>query len=738
LIESLKARFAGRRHARPVRIKTPTVLQMEAVECGAASLAIMLAAHGRWVPLADLRRDCGVSRDGSKASNVLAAARRYGMKAKGFKKSLEGLQDLRPPFIVFWNFNHFLVVEGFGDGRVWLNDPSAGRRSVTLAEFDEAYTGVVLVLEPGPEFVRGGHRPSIVKALRRRLAGHYPPLLYCMLVGLLLVVPGLAVPVFSQIFVDRILVEGLHDWLQPLLIGMAVTAGLDVCLYRLRTLHLRRLKLALSVGLSTEFLWHLFRLPAGFYAQRFAGEIASRFRLNDNVAAILSGRLAITAIDALMVLFYGAMMLFYDVPLTLVAMAFAVVNVLVLRWLSHRRADASLALQVAHGKVAGTAIAGLQAIETLKASASEGDFFTKWAGYNTAAINASQRFAKQELVLGLLPGVVGSLSTLSLLVIGGLRVMDGHLSIGMLTAFQSLTASFLAPVASLMNLGSTLQTLQSDISRLDDVLGNQALAVATPATTATVRLQGAIDLVDVSFGYNPVESPLITGFSLSVLPGQRVALVGGSGSGKSTLAKLVSGLYQPTGGDVRFDGAGRAAWPQAVLANSIALVDQDIVLFSGPVRDNLTLWDDTVAEETLVAACRDAAIHDVILALPGGYDAVLGEGGIALSGGQRQRLEIARALVGNPAILIMDEATSALDAETEAIIDRNLRRRGCTCLIVAHRLSTFRDCDEIIVLDRGQAVQRGTHDALSQTDGLYRSLVLSEQEAFPPAAEAVP
>ncbi len=733
------------------RVKTPTLLQMEAVECGAAALGIILGYYGRIVPLSELRGECGVSRDGSKASNVLKAARSYGLQAKGFKKELDQLPDLSPPYIVFWNFNHFLVVEGFSSSWVYLNDPGTGPRKVSRQEFDEGYTGVVLVMEPGAEFEKGGRKPSLILSLWSRLKGATGVLIYCLLAGFLLTLVGLSVPVFSQVFVDEILVQGRQHWLRPLLLAMAIAAVLQGVLTLLRLRYLRRLKVKLSVGMSSRFLWHILRLPVSFYAQRFAGEISNRTSLNDQVADVLSGRLATTVIDAVMVIFYAIVMLQYDWLLTLVVASFATVNVLTLQWISRQRVDANQRLIQEYGKAAGASIAALQSIETLKASGLESDFFSRWSGYYTKAINSQQELGVTNQTFSILPTLLSSLSSMALLVVGGLRVMDGHLSIGMLIAFQGLMQSFLLPVNNLVNFGSTLQEMEGNLIRLDDVLDNpidgageqgnrgaggagEAGGVNSPSSISSSssplpRLQGYVELENVTFGYSRLDPPLIENFSLSVKPGQRVALVGGSGSGKSTVAKLVSGLYEPWEGEICFDGQPRKQIPQSILTNSVALVEQDILMFGGTVRENLTLWDTTVADKNLVRASKDAAIDDVIFSMSGGFDAELIEGAANLSGGQRQRLEIARALVNNPSILIMDEATSALDSETEKIIDQNLRRRGCTCLIVAHRLSTIRDCDEIIVLERGKVVQRGTHEELWQVEGVYSRLISSEEGA---------
>ncbi len=727
------------------RVRTPTLLQIEATECGAAALGIILGYYDRIVPLTELRRECGISRDGSNAMNIVKAARNYGLNAKGFKKVLSSLKTLPPPYIVFWNFNHFLVVEGFGKNCVYLNDPATGRRTVSLEELDRAYTGVVLVMEPGADFQKGGKKNDIISALCERLNNSRGSILFCFLAGLLLTVPRLAVPGFTQVFVDEILISDRQDWIRPLVLGMVLTAILRALLARLRLTYLRKLMLKLSVTMSGQFLWHILRLPVGFYAQRFAGEISSRVSLNDKIADILSGRLATTVIDSVMMVFYFLIMLQYDWVLSMIAVGFAALNFFALQYLSRTRVDANMKLAAEYGKVNGVAIALIQNIETVKANGLESDSFAKFAGYYAKALNAQQELALQTQILTILPTVLTALTTASILVVGGFRVMNGSLSIGMLVAYQSLTASFLDPVNSLVNFGSLLQDLEADLNRLDDVLQNSVDAevertcigglktgklgdnlLLSRTDTVPFRLHGGIELQNITFGYSRLDNALIENFSLTLKPGQRVAIVGGSGSGKSTIAKLICGLYEPWLGEIYFDGVPRTQIKRSVLANSLAMVEQDIFLFAGTIRENLTLWDSTVPQADLVQACRDAAIHDLIVSLPGGYDAVLIEGGMNMSGGQRQRLEIARALVRNPSVLVMDEATSALDAQTELIIDQNLRQRGCSCIVVAHRLSTIRDCDEIIVLEQGKVVQRGTHEELWESGGKYANLLRTE------------
>ena len=717
------------------RVKTPTLLQMEAVECGAAALGIILRYYGRVVPLTDLRQECGVSRDGSKASNMLKAARRYDLEAKGYKKELEKLKELEPPFIVFWNFNHFLVVEGFGQEKVYLNDPATGPRKASFKEFDHSYTGVALVMQPGEDFVKGGREPSVIHSLWSRLQGDAGALAYCVLAGFFLTLIGLVVPAFSQVFVDEILIEGRFQWLRPLLLAMAITAIFQVVLKLLQFRYLRRLKIKLAVGMSSRFFWHILRLPTDFYAQRFAGEICNRISLNDTVAESLSGELATTMISTVMTIFYVLVMFQYDMVLTGLVIVFAAINIITLQLVSRKRVDANQKLIQEHGKASGVAIAGLQSIETLKASGLESDFFSRWSGYYTKATNSQQELGVTNQVLSNLPVLLSSLSSAFLLIVGGFRVMDGYLSIGMLVAFQSIVSNFQKPVNDLVTFAGKLQELEGNLIRLDDVLDNPtdpqlsvreqaSLPSGNDADELPARLQGYIEIRDLTFGYSRLDPPLIENFNLSVKPGQRIALVGGSGSGKSTIAKVIVGLSQPWSGEICFDGKPRTEIPHQILSNSIAMVEQDILMFAGTVRDNLTLWDTTIRDRSLKRACQDAAIDDVVNSLNGGYESQLQEGAGNLSGGQRQRLEIARALANNPSILIMDEATSALDSETEKIIDRHLRRRGCTCLIVAHRLSTIRDSDLIVVLEAGKVVQQGTHEELQQSDGVYSTLDL--------------
>jgi NHLM bacteriocin system ABC transporter peptidase/ATP-binding protein len=728
---------------------------MEAVECGAAALAMVLGYYGKIVSLEELRVACGVSRDGTKASNIVKAARSYGLIAKGFSKQPGDLPSMPLPMIVFWNFNHFVVVEGFARGRVYLNDPAFGPRVVSDSEFAESFTGVVLVFEPGPEFKPGGSKPGLIGPLRKRLQGSESGLLYVLLASLFLALPGLVAPAFTKVFVDYVLVRDMKSWVGPLLLGLAITAALQAGLTWLQRRSLLRLETKLALTSSYRFFRHVLRLPVEFFTQRYGGEIGSRVEMNDRIAQLLSGDLAANLLNVLMAVFYVALMLCLNPLLTLVGVAITGLNVVALQYVSRARKDVNMRLLQERAKLMGTSMSGLQTIETLKATGSESDFFSRWAGYLAKVLVADQKMSVYTLALGAVPPLLTTLNTVAILGLGALQVMDGTMSVGMLVAFQSLMMSFAAPVNELVRLGGTLQEVEGEMTRLDDVLrypmdpllgesqiedrgsriedrktepsGSQtSVSALLPPASLPVKLSGRLELRGITYGYSRLDPPLIQDFNLSMLPGTRVALVGFSASGKTTLAKLISGVYQPWSGEVLLDGRPRWEVPRLVVTNSLAMVDQDFFLYAGTVREVLTMWDSTVPEEDMVRAALDACIHEDIAARAGGYDSKVEEGGINFSGGQRQRLEIARALVGNPTLLVLDEATSALDPVTEKQIDDNLRRRGCTCVIVAHRLSTIRDCDEIIVLSQGQIAQRGTHETLLRADGLYKRLIAEQ------------
>lgn len=716
--------------------RTRTVIQMEAVECGAACLGSILGYHGRYVSLEELRVACGSSRDGVTAQNLLRAARRYEMEAYGMRCELEGLAEVPLPCVLFWNFNHFVVLEGIVGNTVHLNDPATGPRATTLGELDESFTGVALVMKPTPEFTRAGAEPALLPAMRRRLRGAGDGVAFALLAGLALVVPGIVVPTFARIFVDQVLVQQQRSWVGPLLFGMLVAAVLRAAARWLREYLLERLGTRIAVVESERFLQHVLRLPIPFYQQRTAGDLAARVALNEQLAHLLTGRAAGAVIDLGLLVCYVGLMLLYDWQVALLSTAVVALDLLLLRAVSKRRVDGSRRLLQEQGKLEGALMGGLMTIETVKATSRESDLFAALAGYLTRIANTTQELARQSLLLELIPGLLTALGAAVVLGLGGLHVMEGTLTIGMLVALQSLQASLFEPVRNLVALGEQLQDAVGQVGRLDDVLQHPTdTLLAAPAVHVAppARLNGRLELRNVTFGYSRLAPPLLRDFSVTLTPGARVALVGASGSGKSTVSKLVCRLYEPWEGEILFDGIPAAHIDRDLFSASVAFVDQELHLFSGTVRDSITLWDATIPDEQVVQAARDALVHDFIMSRPGGYRAMLTEGGANLSGGQRQRLDIARALAGSPRILVLDEATSALDTLTETAIDRNLRRRGCTCLIVAHRLSTVRDCDEILVLDDGVVVQRGTHASLlRERGGHYRRLLdLSAQGSVP-------
>ena len=710
--------------------KTKTTLQMEALECGAAALSMILKYYKRYVPLEQLRLDCGVSRDGTKANNMLKAARKYGLEAKGIKVELGGLKKASYPAVIFWNFNHFVVLEGFKHGKAYIDDPASGRRYVDFDEFDDSFTGIVLMFRPGEEFEKGGSKPAIWPKIKRRLEGRLSILMFMILIGFLMFILGFLYPSFSRFFIDDILVAGSMRQLKPLLAFMAGSLVINGVLTWVQQTCLLRFQERISLKTSSEFVQHLFKLPVQFFIQRMPGELCNRIESNTSIANVICEQLISVVINGVTGVFFGVLMFIYDVPLTLMSISLVSVMAVVFLISSAKIKSKSFKIEMEGGKLSGTTISGIEMIESLKASGSENDFFQQWAGQQAKVVLEGQNLAMVNLGNSVTPSVISSVLNILVLTVGAFRVMDGHLTIGMLIAYQSLLSSFMGPVSTFISLGKTLMGIDADMQRVDDVMDYPAPPVFKESPEVTdenylpyERLQGSISMRNVSFGYSRLSPPLLEGFNLELTPGKRIALVGGSGSGKSTIGKLLSCLYEPWEGEILFDGKPVSEIDRKVFSASVSVVDQSISIFDGTIKDNITMWNSTIPIEHYVQAAKDACIHDVIISRPDGYYAKLIEGGKNFSGGQRQRLEIARALAINPRILIMDEATSALDAVTEATVDRNLRRRGCTSIIIAHRLSTIRDCDEIIVLDTGKVVQRGTHEELISQEGLYKELI---------------
>lgn len=709
------------------RVRTVTTLQMESAECGAASLAMILGHHGRHVPLEELRTACDVGRDGSRASNVLKAARGYGMAATGVQVETSDLADLPLPAVLFWNFNHFVVYEGtsrrFGRSAAHLNDPAKGRRAVSREEFDTSFTGLVLTFEPGVDFEPGGNRPSTLRGLLDRVRQVRVAMVIVLIASLLLIFVGLMIPAMSRAFVDLFLVEGYSSLLSPFFLITGAAVALVLVLTALQQTFLRRAQLFSSTARSAQFLHHALRLPVSFFSQRSPADIALRLASNDQVAEILCRTSSAAITSGLIVVLYAALLWSYDSRLTVIGVLIALINIGLVRAISSVRRGAVAKVRVDEAKLQSVSYSGLQLVETMKSVGGEEEFFRRWASQHAQLLNGQQRAQAPTVLLTAAAPMLGMLNATMILWIGGLRAVEGGLSIGVLIAFQALIRNFTAPVGELAEVGPQVQDLGADIARLRDVdTAAEDPSFSRADSAITHRLSGSCAVRDVTFGYSRLSRPLIDKLSFVVGPGQQVALVGGSGSGKSTVTGLISGLREPWSGEIWFGEHRQREIPRNVLAASVAFVDQDIFLFEGTVRDNVTLWNPSISDAAVLSALHDACIHDVIAGRPGGIHGRVEQDGRNFSGGQRQRLEIARALAQSASIIVLDEATSALDAETEETVYTNLRRRGCALIVIAHRLSTVRDSDEILVLDGGRVIERGTHDALLAGGGAYASM----------------
>ena len=715
------------------RVTTPILLQMHASECGAACLGSVLAYFGRWVPLTELREKCEVSRDGSSAASILRASRHYGLECNGLSVRADQLNKLQLPLILFWQFSHFVVLEGIDGGNFHLNDPSTGRRRLSAEEFNKGYSGIALRFKRGDDFQTGGEPPGLFGQLGGLLAGSWSVLIGVIACGLMLTLLALIVPATLGAFVDDVLQN--HGPWGGLVVALLGGGGLVYVLSLLKHRFLKRLAVRISVIGYSRGLSRLLRLPVEFFQHRLVGDLTDRVSSVDRIAKNLTDQFLVLIIDMAMSAVLLIAMLAYDVLLALIVLLLALMHGLLGHFLNALRAVRSQTMRREQGLLIGFGMQMLSHADNLRMTGSDDRFFARWSGQQARELHARQFYSELGSVNTALPGLVSALRSAAILAVGGSLVIAGEMSLGTLVGFYILAEMFLAPVGRFLEFADKRQALETDLQRLDDIsktaedpVFNRRSPESESIATFNGRLQlaGQLELRDVTFGFNKSRPPLIKDFNLTIKPGQRVAVVGPSGSGKSTLARLVSGIYQPWSGEILFDGHPRDEIPEEVLRQSISMVDQEVVLFSASLRDNITLWNPAVPDEAIFAATRDAWIHDEILLRPQGYATPVEEGGVNFSGGQRQRLEIARALVGNPTMLILDEATSALDAATEEFVDDALRRRGVTCLIVAHRLSTVRDCDEIIVLDKGVEVQRGTHDELiADEDGTYFKLVKS-------------
>ena len=713
--------------------KVPVVMQLEALECGAASLTMILAYYNKWIPLEQVRKDCGVSRDGSNAKNVLKAARSYGFTAKGYRYEPEELRkNGKFPCIIHWNFNHFVVLNGFKGSKAYLNDPARGNVAVTMEEFDKAFTGIVMMFEPNETFEPSGKPKSMLEFAGKRLKGAGTAVAFVVPTTFITSLMGIINPAFSRIFLDRLLTGQNPDWFIPFIIGLAGMGVIQLIVAWVQAVYSLRINGKLAVVGSSTFMWKILRMPMEFFSQRMAGDIQGRQNSNGTIANSLVSTFAPLALNAIMMIFYLVVMIRYSWQLTLIGIASVVINILVSNIISKKRINITRVQMRDNGKLAGATVAGIEMIETIKASGAEDGYFEKWSGYQ-ASVNTQQvRFAHLNEYFGIIPTIVSQLCSNAILILGVFLTMQGEFTVGMIMAFQGFLGSFTAPAMTLISAGQQIQEMRTEMERVNDVMEYPIDPVFEQPdgdaddSVEYSKLTGDIEMRNVTFGYSRLADPLIKDFNMSLKQGSRVAFVGTSGCGKSTLSKLISGLYQPWSGEILFDGKPMKDIDRAVFTGSLAVVDQDIIMFEDTIANNIKMWDNSIEDFEMIMAARDAQIHEDIIQREGGYNYKITEGGKDFSGGQRQRMEIARVLAQDPTVIILDEATSALDAKTEYDVVKAIKDRGITCIVVAHRLSTIRDCDEIIVLDHGNVVERGTHEELYAKGGFYTELVTTE------------
>lgn len=706
--------------------KTPTILQMEATECGAASLSMIMAFHGKHITLEQMRIETAVSRDGINAAEIMRAAKRMGLECHGYRKEPEKLKTMDMPCIIHWNFDHFVVLEGFKGKNVYINDPAVGRRKLSWEEYDQGFTGVVLTFKRTENFVREKKKSTVIPFVIVRLKNHIPVILKLIYIGLLLVFPGMVLPTLSQIFIDDILAAGYTDWLIRFLLFMGGCLLLKEGLSYYRSVILIKLKNKMTLISGYRFLSHMIKLPIAFFDQRYAGDLVSRMDNNNDINDFLAGSFAETILNIFVALFYLVILLIYSPLLTGIGLCSIIISTGVAVFANKVVANATIKLQMAGGKLYGALCAGLNITDTIKSAGVEMEYSNRLIGHQAVSASQEQKLKRFQQVIGAIPSSTSQICDVLILFFGALMVIRGSFTPGTLIAFNALFDCFQDPIDKLIGFFEGLQTVKSNIYRVDDIEKYPPDPMTNDRKTENMsigKLSGRIELKNISFGYSIQKPPTVSNFEFKLKSGDSIAFVGPSGCGKSTISKVISGLYHPWTGQILFDGIPMENIPDSILHASIATVSQNISLFSGTVRDNLTMWNTAIPEEDIITAAKDACIHDFIMQQPGGYDYRLKEGASNLSGGQRQRIEIARALVGNPSILIMDEATSALDPIVEKQIVDNLNKRGCTCIIVAHRLSTIRDCSQIVVMQNGKIIQHGTHETLINEDGFYKRFI---------------
>lgn len=703
--------------------KVPVMIQMEAVECGAASLGMILAWHKKWLPMEQLRKECGVSRDGCNARQIVMAARNYGLEAAAYKMEPHEIENLTPS-IIHWNFNHYVVYKGRKGNYHYINDPSQGALKIPLEEFNRSFTGVILTFKPGPDFREGGSRPSILGFVRRRLKNTGAAAFFILATSIMAAIVSIATPLLSQIFMDDILSGKSPDFFKPFMFAFLGILGLHFITELLKGIYMRKFNAAMELEANANFFWHILRLPMDFFSQRYLGDIILRQKSNQSISSTLVQNFAPLALNMAMLVLYLVFMFKYSIVLTIIGLGSMVLNFFLIKIISSKKVAFSNISERNAGKFYGVTMSCLDNIESIKAAGAETGFFGHWSGYMTNMHNSSMTLEKWDNISAIFPQILQTITSNTILFIGVWLIMDGQFTIGMLLAFQGFMYSFTTPAQQMLSSAELLIQMQTQMKRVEDVLNYPTEASAqTSGKTVSGKLKGEVELKNVTFGYNNFSTPQIKDFSMKLEPGKSVAIVGMSGCGKSTIARLISGLYQPSAGEILFDGRPRYDISDEEFMNSVAMIDQNAVMFDDTVAANIKMWDSSIEDFAMHMACNDAQIREDVITRPEGFNTRMAKGGKNFSGGQIQRIEIATALAREPIILIMDEATSALDADTEKRIMNSIRKMGITLIIIAHRLSTIRDCDEILVLENGTVVERGTHQSLMETGSVYKELV---------------